>query len=220
MTYSHHAGLARSASASDYAEALSGVTPSTRLPLELNGEETLWNLQAFRSKRGEEAIALHSAADPTTEISAPLVRIHSGCITGDVLHSLRCDCQSQLKLALDSLVGSPGGLLIYFPAHEGRGIGLFQKVRAYALQDHGLDTIDANIAVGAPADARNFGFAASILSFYGITSVRLMTNNPDKLGQLNRHGINVVEQVPLRVPPNRHSERYLHTKRVRCGHEF
>lgn len=219
MTYSDHAGLARHASVSDHTESLSGVTPATRLPLELNGAETPWNLQAFRSKRGEEAIALRSVVETAAELPAPLVRIHSGCITGDVLHSLRCDCQSQLKLALDSLVNSPGGLLIYLPAHEGRGIGIFQKVRAYALQDHGLDTIDANLAVGAPADARNFGFAASILHFYELTRIRLMTNNPDKTAQLNRHGINVVERVPLRVPPNRHSRHYLQTKRVRCGHD-
>ncbi len=219
MNHSDRAGLARSTSASDFAESLSGITPVTRLPLELNGEETLWNLQAFRSKGSEEAIALHSAAEPKAEVAAPLVRIHSGCITGDVLHSLRCDCQAQLKLALDYLVRSPGGLLIYLPAHEGRGIGLFQKVRTYALQDHGLDTIDANLAVGAPADARNFGFAASILHFYGLTRVRLMTNNPDKTAQLNQHGINVLERVPLRIPPNRHNQHYLQTKQVRCGHD-
>jgi GTP cyclohydrolase II len=146
-----------------------------------------------------------------------LVRLHSECLTGDVLGSLRCDCGEQLEVALALIAASPCGVLLYM-RQEGRGIGLLNKIRAYALQDTGLDTVDANTALGLPVDSRDYSPAAAILRHLGLLQVRLLTNNPAKWQALERHGVHVVERVPLEVPPNPSNRRYLHTKAARLGH--
>ena len=148
---------------------------------------------------------------------APLVRLHSECLTGDVLGSLRCDCGEQLGRALTAIVAEGGGVLLYL-RQEGRGIGLANKLRAYALQDRGLDTVAANAALGLPVDAREYGAAAAILDDLGLEHVRLMTNNPDKVAGLEAHGIRVTERVPLPALPNPANRRYLETKAARLGH--
>ena len=147
----------------------------------------------------------------------PLVRLHSQCITGDVLGSLKCDCGDQLKAALSFMANNGGGVLVYL-AQEGRDIGLLNKMRAYALQDNGLDTVDANHALGFQSDERLFLPASKILRELGINEVRLITNNPDKISQLDNAGITVCERVPLRSQANAHNRRYLNTKRDRSGH--
>jgi GTP cyclohydrolase II len=148
---------------------------------------------------------------------APLVRLHSECWTGDVLGSLRCDCGEQLGRALTAITAEGAGALVYL-RQEGRGIGLANKLRAYALQDEGLDTVAANLALGLPADAREYGGAAAILADLGVRRVRLMTNNPDKVAALESHGITVTERVPLPALPNPVNLSYLETKAARLGH--
>ena len=147
----------------------------------------------------------------------PLVRLHSECLTGDVLGSMRCDCGQQLAAALKLMARAPSAVLLYLP-QEGRGIGLANKIRAYALQDGGLDTVDANLALGLPVDRRDYAAAAEILRSLGLRKVRLLTNNPNKSDALQRHGIEVAERVPLTVPPNAVNRRYLRTKADRMGH--
>ncbi len=147
----------------------------------------------------------------------PLVRLHSECLTGDVLGSLRCDCGQQLHAALELIAEAPSGVLLYLP-QEGRGIGLANKIRAYALQDQGLDTVDANLALGLPVDRRDYAAAAHILLSLGLRQVRLLTNNPAKSAALEKHGVQVVERVPLEVPPNPINLDYLRTKADRMGH--
>jgi GTP cyclohydrolase II len=147
----------------------------------------------------------------------PLVRLHSECLTGDVLGSLRCDCGQQLEAALELIASAPAGVLLYLP-QEGRGIGLANKIRAYALQDQGLDTVDANLALGLPVDRRDYAAAAHILLSLGLRQVRLLTNNPSKTAALEKHGVRVVERVPLAVPPNPLNLEYLRTKADRMGH--
>ena len=146
-----------------------------------------------------------------------LTRLHSECFTGDLLGSLRCDCGDQLRGALAVMAAAGSGVLLYL-AQEGRGIGLANKLRAYALQDQGLDTIDANRALGFDPDERFYWPAAEMLRQLGCTKIRLMTNNPDKLAALSHYGIAVVERVPLAFPSNAHNEAYLRTKAVRSGH--
>ena len=150
----------------------------------------------------------------------PLVRVHSGCVTGDVFHSLRCDCYAQLQLAIERVIQDEFGIIIYLPHHEGRGIGLVKKLQAYAEQDRGLDTVDANIAVGAPVDARDYKLPAKILHYLGHPAIRLMTNNPLKVAKLVEHGIDVVEQAPSITPPSEHNATYLKTKRDRMDHKL
>ena len=147
----------------------------------------------------------------------PLVRIHSQCLTGDVFHSLRCDCRAQLELALYKIGEEGRGLLIY-EHQEGRGIGLMNKLRAYELQDHGADTIEANVRLGFEADLRLYELPGSILRHFGVREVRLMSNNPDKITALERAGIRVVERVPSIVPPSATTEDYLRTKKEKMGH--
>lgn len=146
-----------------------------------------------------------------------LVRLHSECLTGESLGSLRCDCGEQLAAALDRIGRSDRGVLLYL-RHEGRGIGLFDKIRAYALQDGGLDTVDANVALGLPIDARDYASAAAVLHRLGVRRARLLTNNPGKLRALEEHGIEIVERVALEAAPNPVSRPYLVTKRRRMGH--
>jgi len=149
--------------------------------------------------------------------SIPLVRLHSECLTGDVLGSLRCDCGQQLDAALELIASAPAGVLLYLP-QEGRGIGLANKIRAYALQDEGLDTVDANLALGLPVDRRDYAAAAHVLLGLGLRRVRLLTNNPLKTEALERNGVMVAERVPLAVPPNPVNDHYLRTKADRMGH--
>lgn len=146
-----------------------------------------------------------------------LCRVHSECLTGDALGSLRCDCRDQLTSALQQIGQSEEGILLYL-RQEGRGIGLLNKLRAYALQDHGFDTVDANVKLGFRDDERDYNVAAGLLRKLDVHSVRLMTNNPDKIDQLQQHDIQVTERVPLIIPPTPFSKRYLKTKANRSGH--
>jgi len=148
---------------------------------------------------------------------APLVRVHSECLTGEAFGSLKCECGPQLDAALDA-IEQDGGVVIYMRGHEGRGIGLINKLRAYSLQERGLDTVDANLALGLPADARDYAAAAGILADLGVDKVRLLTNNTDKVSQLRQLGLDVVEQVPLLVGVGPNNHQYLETKRDRMGH--
>jgi GTP cyclohydrolase II len=164
----------------------------------------------------EEAVALvmgdiHSAP--------PLVRIHSQCLTGDVFGSLRCDCRDQLEMALRLISEAGAGVLLY-EQQEGRGIGLMAKLQAYQLQDEGLDTVEANVRLGFKADQREFALPAEILKALGISEVRLLSNNPDKVAALERGGVRVVERVPCEVAPTEYAEEYLKTKKEKMGHLF
>lgn len=148
---------------------------------------------------------------------APLVRVHSECLTGEAFGSLKCECGPQLEAALDT-IDRDGGVVIYMRGHEGRGIGLINKLRAYSLQERGMDTVDANLALGLPAEARDYAAAAGILADLGVEQVRLLTNNTDKVAQLRSFGLDVVEQVPLLVGVGPNNHQYLETKRDRMGH--
>ncbi len=148
---------------------------------------------------------------------APLVRIHSQCLTGDVFASQRCDCRAQLELSLRKIAKAPSGIVLYLP-QEGRGIGLINKLKAYELQDEGLDTVEANRRLGFAADSRDYDFAAAALKALDVRSVRLLSNNPDKIAQLERSGIRVVERIPCRPRTNHHSRAYLRTKQSKLGH--
>jgi len=147
----------------------------------------------------------------------PLVRIHSQCLTGDVFASLRCDCRAQLEMALQQVGASDYGFIIYEP-QEGRGIGLMNKLQAYQLQDQGVDTVEANRRLGFEADLRQYTLAAGILQHYGVQSVRLLSNNPEKIRALERFGIRIAERVPIEAAPHPTSARYLKTKREKMGH--
>ena len=147
----------------------------------------------------------------------PLVRIHSQCLTGDVFHSERCDCRAQLEMALRETARAKSGIILYLP-QEGRGIGLMNKLKAYELQDRGLDTVEANLELGFDADHRSYKFCADALKVLGVKTVKLMSNNPDKVTQLERAGIRVVERIPCRPPVSRHSRPYLRTKTQKLGH--
>ena len=178
-----------------------------------------------------EIIAFRSADDLREHVAlvigqqrsdrAPLVRLHSECLTGDILGSLKCDCGPQLDAALAAMAAEATaggwGVLLYL-RQEGRGIGLVNKLRAYQLQDQGFDTIDANTRLGLPAEARDFPVAARMLELLGVSEVRLMTNNPEKVAALSQHGVTISERVPHALPANPHNHRYLATKRDRAGH--
>jgi GTP cyclohydrolase II len=151
--------------------------------------------------------------------SPPLVRIHSQCLTGDVFGSLRCDCRQQLEMALAMIADEGSGILIY-EQQEGRGIGLMAKLQAYELQDTGLDTVEANQKLGFKADHREFAIPGEILKSLGVSEVRLLSNNPDKVAALERAGIKVVERVPCEAASNIHAEDYLKTKKDKMGHLF
>jgi len=148
---------------------------------------------------------------------APLVRVHSQCLTGDVLNSLRCDCRAQLELSLKKIAQASSGILLYLP-QEGRGIGLMNKLRAYELQDSGMDTVEANESLGFAADAREYDFPAQILRKLGATRIRLLSNNPDKIRQLESSGIKVVARVPCQPRLSKISRAYLQTKKRKMGH--
>ena len=149
-----------------------------------------------------------------------LVRVHSECLTGDVFASMRCDCGAQLHGAMKRIAAEGLGVVVYLRGHEGRGIGISHKLRAYELQDGGLDTVDANVELGLPVDSREYGIGAQILVDLGVTTMRLMTNNPAKRGGLEGYGLQIVERVPIHTEPNDENIRYLRTKRDRLGHIF
>ena len=183
-------------------------TEHSSIPLEV---------RAFRSRLdGAEHLAL--IRNPLGR--TPLVRLHSECLTGDALGSLRCDCGPQLQEALRLIATGEGGALIYLRGQEGRGIGLANKIRAYALQDRGHDTVEANMALGFAPDARDYGIAGQILRALGIERLRLLSNNPDKVMSLEQFGMDVAERVPLEIPANPYNWRYLATKRDKFGHTF
>ena len=187
----------------------------TRARLPLDGAPDT-EVVAFRpAEGGPEHLALIIGARGT----APpvLTRLHSACLTGDLLGSLKCDCGPQLRAAIAAIAASGGGILLYLQ-QEGRGIGLINKLRAYALQDQGFDTVDANLRLGFEPDERDFAVAATMLRLLGVASVRLLTNNPDKVASLTAHGIDVVERIAHSMPPNPHNADYLNTKRDRSGH--
>ena len=164
----------------------------------------------------EEAVALVMG---DIKSSPPLVRIHSQCLTGDVFHSLRCDCRQQLELSLSMIAEEGAGILIY-EQQEGRGIGLMAKLQAYELQDAGLDTVEANERLGFKNDYRDFALPAGMLKALGITRVRLLSNNPEKVQALERAGVEVVERVPCEVTASPHAQEYLKTKKEKLGHLF
>jgi GTP cyclohydrolase II len=174
-------------------------------------------------KSGEEAVAVQhgemngSARSAAKSRKAPLVRVHSQCLTGDVFTSERCDCHAQLEFSLRKIAKEPSGVLLYLP-HEGRGIGLINKLKAYELQDAGLDTVEANRRLGFADDARDYEFAAEALKALGVRDVRLLSNNPDKVAQLESAGIRVVERLPCRPRTSKHSAAYLRTKKDKLGH--
>ncbi|MEO0810654.1 MAG: GTP cyclohydrolase II [Pseudomonadota bacterium] len=192
----------------------------TTLPIEFNGEEIHLEAHAYEDDTASyQAMALvHRGAAHKGEI--PLVRVHSGCVTGDIFHSLRCDCYAQLQLSLKVIVSSQLGIVIYLPHHEGRGIGLVNKIKAYAEQDRGLDTVDANLSIGAPIDARDYQLPAKILKDLGYCKIKLMTNNPLKVEALVNQGIEVAEQCQTVTEPSEHNQRYLDTKRKRMSHNL
>jgi GTP cyclohydrolase II len=163
----------------------------------------------------EEAVAL--VRGRLNGKSTPLVRVHSQCLTGDVLTSQRCDCRAQLELSLRKIGRASSGVLLYLP-QEGRGIGLMNKLRAYELQDAGMDTVQANESLGFAADARDYDFSAKILKKLGATRIRLLSNNPEKVRQLERSGIHVVERVPCQPRTSKISRAYLQTKKKKMGH--
>ena len=168
------------------------------------------------SATGAEHLSLSAAGDSRNG-ARPLVRLHSECLTGDVFGSFRCDCGEQLDYALE-MIHRQGGSLVYLRGHEGRGIGLANKMRAYSLQEAGADTVEANEQLGLPVDGRDYTAAAGILHALGLTSVRLLSNNPLKSADLSRHGINVIQIVPTQVPARAENLRYLETKRDRMHH--
>ena len=180
------------------------------------GRFRIYGFEGMYAERIEECVVL-SMGDPTGGEVAPLVRIHSQCLTGDVFHSLRCDCRSQLELSLNLIAEEGRGLLIY-EHQEGRGIGLLNKLRAYELQDGGADTVEANEQLGFEADLRGYRMPGEILHFFHISRVRLLSNNPDKIAALERAGIRVVERIPCIVAPHESTEGYLRTKKQKLGH--
>ena len=195
-------------------EKLVERTTAVRLPTAY-GEFTA---VAFREKlTGKTHLAL--VKGDVDGIQDVLVRVHSECLTGDVFHSLRCDCGEQLDQALQQIAAEDRGVLLYM-AQEGRGIGLLNKLRAYELQESGLDTVEANLELGFPADAREWGIGNQILADLGLTTIRILTNNPKKISGLEGYGLSVVEQVPIETPPNSENRRYLATKREKLGHRL
>ncbi|MFF3271063.1 bifunctional 3,4-dihydroxy-2-butanone-4-phosphate synthase/GTP cyclohydrolase II [Streptomyces chrestomyceticus] len=187
----------------------------TRLPTRY-GEFTAYGYRS--TVDGVEHIAL--VAGEIGDGEDVLVRVHSECLTGDIFHSLRCDCGPQLEESLRRVQEAGRGVVIYLRGHEGRGIGLLSKLRAYELQERGRDTLDANLELGLPADARDYGAGAQVLADLGVRSLRLMTNNPEKTEALVRHGLKVLGREPMPVQAGEHNLRYLRTKRDRMGHDL
>lgn len=180
----------------------------------VSGSEPCGDGSAERAAKTEAAVALVMG---DVFSSPPIVRIHSQCLTGDVFHSLRCDCRLQLELALERIAEEGSGILLY-EQQEGRGIGLMAKLKAYELQDQGFDTVEANIELGFKADCREFELPAAVLKLIGISAVRLMTNNPEKVAALEAAGISVIERISAEVEPEETFREYLRVKREKMGH--
>jgi 3,4-dihydroxy 2-butanone 4-phosphate synthase/GTP cyclohydrolase II len=204
------------------------VSDETRRQLETRNGVTCLAGAMLPTRVGNFRIHILRCADAASEVlalvrgdlaqaPAPLVRLQSECVTGEVFGSLRCDCGPQLTAALERIAADGPGAVLYL-RQEGRGIGLVNKIRAYALQDLGLDTVDANLALGLPADGRDYSAAARALDYFGVRSVRLLTNNPQKSQALENYGIRVIERVPLEIAPNSTNRAYLRTKARRLGH--
>lgn len=193
----------------------------TVLPIAFQGQELTLEAHAYQGATAEEQVLvlIHRDANIKDD-QIPLVRVHSGCVTGDIFHSLRCDCYQQLQTALKMISTTPLGAIVYVPYHEGRGIGLFKKMQAYALQDEGHDTVDANLAVGVPVDNRDYELSARALIDLGMNTIKLLSNNPAKEQALKDRGIAVAERVPIVIPPNKFNQRYLETKRTRMSHKI
>jgi 3,4-dihydroxy 2-butanone 4-phosphate synthase/GTP cyclohydrolase II len=201
-------------------QAVVDVPESSRVTFEVETnvptQHGVFRVRAYRDRStGADHVAWISG-NPT---NGTLIRVHSECLTGEAFGSLKCECGPQLQAALDT-IEEQGGIVIYLRGHEGRGIGLINKLKAYRLQEEGFDTLDANIALGLPADARDYGAAYGILKDLGISSVRLLTNNPEKARQLRERGVTVTELVPLVVGVGEYNEGYLDAKRDRMGHEL
>ena len=180
------------------------------------GHFRIFGFEGMYGDEIQECVALRMG-DISSHGDPPLVRIHSECLTGDVFHSLRCDCRSQLELSLNLIAEEGRGLLIY-EHQEGRGIGLLNKLRAYELQDGGADTVEANERLGFEADLRNYEMPAEILLYFKVKSVRLLSNNPDKIAALEHAGIQVAERIPCIVAPHESAAGYLRTKKQKMGH--
>ena len=196
--------------------ATDSVTVKLEAEANLPTEFGCFKIAGFRSTTSdEEFVALiKGKIDPA---KPALVRIHSQCLTGDVFHSLKCDCGPQLKRAMEMVQAEGSGIIVY-QQQEGRGIGIINKIRAYALQDQGADTIEANVKLGLPIDSREYNQCAEVIKLLGVQRVRLMSNNPDKVRALRNAGLEVVERVPLEVKSSPPAFRYLMTKKEQMGH--
>ncbi|HWB98019.1 MAG TPA: GTP cyclohydrolase II [Bryobacteraceae bacterium] len=180
----------------------------------------LFRIYGFEGRwedRTEEAVVLKMGRLAGPDLTPPLVRIHSQCLTGDVFHSLRCDCRAQLELSLHRIAEEGRGLIIY-EHQEGRGIGLLNKLRAYELQDHGADTVEANELLGFQSDLRSYELPGEILRYFNLSSIRLLSNNPEKVAAVERAGVRVAERVPCLVEAVESTEAYLRTKQEKMGH--
>ncbi|WP_421934810.1 GTP cyclohydrolase II [Phenylobacterium sp.] len=190
------------------------------LPMKVDGRVHPFTAHAYRCEAtGDELIALVRGSEHVLGPS-PLVRMHSGCLTGDALGSQRCDCRFQLESALQRICEEGAGVLVYLHTHEGRGIGLANKIRAYALQDIGRDTVDANLELGLSVDARSYAGAAFALRDLGASRIRLLSNNPEKIRALEAEGVTVVERVPIDGGRTEHNRGYIDTKVARMSHLF
>lgn len=194
------------------------VTRGAVTSLPVAGSEAVFEMRAYIDRDGGEHLALIKGDPGGAAAQPPLVRLHSECVTGDVFGSLRCDCGTQLHAAMLRIAAAETGMLVYLRGHEGRGIGLANKVHAYALQDQGLDTVEANHRLGFAADARDYSVAAAILRDCGIDRLDLLTNNPAKIAALEGHGIAVLNRVALEMPQTSHNQAYMRAKRDRMGH--
>ena len=185
----------------------------SRIPI----KDRTWTAHAYEDlvSRDIHLALVLGDVDPERPV---LLRVHSCCLTGDVFGSLRCDCGTQLRAAMAAIEEEGSGAVLYIGNHEGRGIGLINKLRAYNLQDQGMDTVEANEALDQPADSRDYGTGNQILYDLGVRKMRLLTNNPRKLIGIEGYGLEVVEQVPIKIQPNRHNERYLQAKKEKLGH--
>jgi 3,4-dihydroxy 2-butanone 4-phosphate synthase / GTP cyclohydrolase II len=195
-------------------EKLVRRTAEARIPTEW-GEFTCFVFESVLDTSDHHVALVMGNVDGADDV---LVRVHSECLTGDVFGSLRCDCGPQLASAIQKVAEEGQGVVIYLTGHEGRGIGLAHKIRAYSLQEQGFDTVDANVELGLPVDNREYGIGAQILVDLGITTMRLMTNNKAKYGGLEGYGLRITDRVPLEIVPNLHNVEYLKTKKERLGH--
>ena len=196
--------------------ATGGFTIRKEAEADLPTEFGPFRIAGFSSTTSDEEFVALVKGDLKPDVPT-LVRIHSQCLTGDVFHSLKCDCGAQLERAMEMVQEEGRGIIIY-QQQEGRGIGIINKIRAYALQDEGADTIEANLRLGLPIDERKYDQCAEIIKLLGVNTVRLMSNNPDKVRALREAGLNIVERVPLEIKAHQTAQRYLMTKKEKMGH--